>query len=81
MHPISHRRVAEIVVNTMMECGVIPQGDVDKYIRPIEMPDELKQKFQFYTHSENQMDFITDIAKGNDMKMVEYVKRLIKEGK
>ena len=27
------------------------------------------------------MDFITDIAKGNDMKMVEYVKRLIKEGK
>lgn len=81
MHPISHRQVAEIVVKTMMEEGVIPAGDVDKYIEPIEMPEELKAKFQFYTHAENQMEFITEIAKGNDEKMVAYVKRLIAEEK
>ena len=80
-HPISHRNVAEIVVKTMMEGGVIPAGNVDDYIKPIEMPEELKAKFQFYTHAENQMDFITEIAKGNVVKMADYVKRLIKEGK
>ena len=80
-HPISHRQVAEIVVKTMMEEGVIPAGDVDKYIKPIEMPEELKAKFQFYTHAENQLEFISEIAKGNDVKMANYVKRLIKECK
>ena len=80
-HPISHRYVAEIVVKTMMEEGVIPTSNVDNYIKPIEMPEELKAKFQFYTHAENQMDFITEIAKGNDVKMAEYIRKLIKYGK
>ena len=81
MHPISHRQVAEIVVKTMMEEGVIPTGEIDKYIILVEMPEDLKAKFQYYTHAENQMDFITEIAKGNDVKMAEYVKRLIKENR
>lgn len=80
-HPISHRYVAEIVVKTMMECEILPLGNVNNYIKPIEMPEELKEKFQFYTHAENQMDFISEIAKGNDVKMADYVRRLIKEGK
>ena len=80
-HPISHRQVAEIVVNTMMEEGVIPTTDVDNYIKPIEIPKELREKFQFYTHAAGQLDFITEIAKGNDMKMKEYVKDLIKANK
>lgn len=80
-HPISHRLVAETVVMTMMECGVIPQGDINDYIKPIEMPEELKAKFQYYTSAQDQMDFITEIAKGNNEKMAEYVRRLIKEGK
>lgn len=80
-HPISHRVVAEIVVRTMMECGVIPHGNVADYIKPINMPEELMAKFQFYTYAENQLDFITEIAKGNDVKMAEYVKRLIIEDK
>lgn len=80
-HPISHRNVAEIVVKTMMECHVIPLGDVDDYIKLIEMPEELKGKFQFYTHAENQMPFIAEIVKDNDLKMANYVRRLIVEGK
>ena len=80
-HPISHRQVAEIVVTTMMEKGVIPTTDVDNYIKPVEIPEELREKFQFYTHAAGQLDFITEIAKGNDLKMKEYVKTLIKANK
>ena len=80
-HPISHRHVAEIVIETMMEEGIIPQMPIDTYIQPIDIPEELREKFQFYTHSTGQLDFITDIAKGNDVKMKEYVRTLIKNGK
>ena len=50
-HPITHRNVAEIVVKTMMEEGVISSGDVDNYIRLVEIPEDLQEKFQFYTHA------------------------------
>lgn len=80
-HPISHRQVAEIVIETMMEEGVIPQKSIDLYIQPIEIPEELREKFQFYTHADNQLPFITEISKGNDIKMKEYVKHLIHAGK
>lgn len=80
-HPISHRQVAEIVVNTMMEEGVIPSTDVDNYIKPVEIPEELREKFQFYTHAAGQLDFITEIAQGNEVKMKEYIKALIKANK
>ena len=80
-HPISHRQVAEIVVNTMMEEGVIPSQDADSYIQLIDIPEELREKFQFYTHAAGQLDFITEIAKGNDFKMKKYVKALIKANK
>ena len=81
MHPISHRQVADIVINTMIEEGIIPQDITDRYITLIDMPEELRSKFQFYTHADNQLTFISEIAKGNDLKMVEYVKRLIRENK
>ena len=80
-HPISHRQVAEIVINTMMEERIIPQKPVEEYIKLIEIPEELRDKFQFYTHAAGQLDFITDIAKGNNMKMKEYVKALIRANK
>lgn len=80
-HPISHRQVAEIVINTMIEEKLIPSADVDKYIQLVEIPEELREKFQFYTHAAGQLDFITKIAKGNDVKMKEYVKALIKANK
>lgn len=80
-HPISHRHVADIVIITMMEEGVIPQMPLDSYIKLIDIPEELREKFQFYTHAAGQLDFITEIAKGNDVKMKEYVKTLIKANK
>lgn len=77
-HPISHRQVAEIVIGTMMEEGVIPQMPIDSYIQPIEIPEELRDKFQFYTHADNQLSFISEISKGNDEKMAMYVRDLIR---
>lgn len=80
-HPITHHQVAEIVIKTMMEEKVLPQDETEKYIQLIEIPEELREKFQFYTHAAGQLPFITEIANGNDIKMKEYVKKLIKEGK
>ena len=80
-HPISHEYVAEIVISTMMEQDVITQGNIKDYIKLIDIPVELVDKFQFYTHAESQLPFISEIAKDNDRKMADYVRRLIKEGK
>lgn len=80
-HPISHRHVAEIVIETMMREGVIPQMPVETYIHPIDIPEDLREKFQFYTHADNQLPFISEISQGNDKKMEAYVKKLIKEKK
>ena len=80
-NPVSHRLVAETVVNTMMKEGIVPQGDTADYIRLIEIPVELRDKFQFYTHSEHQLPFINDIAKDNVGKMEDYVKMLIEKNR
>ncbi len=80
-HPISHRQVAETVVKTMMGEGVIPQKSVNDYIQLIEIPEELREKIQFYTHSDSQFAFISEISKGNIEKMATYVRELIKKGK
>ena len=80
-HPISHRSVADIVIHTMMELGVIPNGSTDHYIKTIDIPEELRDKFQYYTHADNQQPFISEITKGNDSKMADYVRTLIKLGK
>ena len=80
-HPISHRQVAEIVINTMMHEGIIAKGPIDNYISMIDMPEELRGRFQFYTHSANQLSFITEISKGNDVKMAAYVRNLIRYNK
>ena len=77
-HPISHRQVAGVVINTMMQEGIISKGSIDDYIKLIDMPEELRGKFQFYTHSDNQLSFISEISKGNDLKMAAYVRNLIR---
>lgn len=81
MHPISHKQVAEIVIRTMISEGVIENSDINNYIQLIDMPEDLRGKFQFHTHSLNQEPFITEIAKGNDGKIETYVKNLIKYNK
>ena len=81
-NPISHLQIAELVVETLMNYGVVPiVSDPNEYIEMIDMPEELKAKFQFYTHSENQEAWISDITKGNYIKMRAYIENLIKYNK
>ena len=81
-HPISHLEIAELVVETLMNNNVIPVISCpNDYIDRIDMPEELRAKFQFYTHSENQEAWISDITKGNYEKMRAYIENLIKYNK
>ena len=80
-HPISHRRVAEIVIETIMEEGLIEEKAPAEYIKLIDIPAELRDKFQFYTFAEGQMESVSVITKGNEEKMKEYVKMLIRYNK
>ncbi len=81
-HPISHLAIAELVVETLMKNNVVPIVSCpNDYIERIEIPEEIKEKFQFYTHSENQETWISDITKGNYEKMRTYIENLIKYNK
>ena len=81
-HPISHLEIAGLVVETLMNNQIIPViSSPNDYIERIDMPEELKAKFQFYTHSENQEAWISEITKGNYEKMRAYIKNLIKYNK
>lgn len=80
-HPIAHRRVAEIVIETIMEEGLIEEKDPAEYIKLIDIPAELRDKFQFYTFAEGQMESVSVITKGNEEKMKEYVRMLIRYNK
>jgi len=80
-HPITHRRVAEIVVETLMEAGVIEEKSTEEYIRLIDMPQNLRSKFQFHTYAEGQKPQISAITVDNDLKMKEYVRQLIVNNK
>lgn len=81
-HPISHLEIAGLVVETLMNNNVVPViSSPNDYIERIDMPEELRAKFQFYTHSENQEAWISDITKGNYEKMRLYIEALIKADK
>lgn len=79
-HPISHKRVAEIVVETMMGENAIPKKSAEEYIHYIDMPKELRSKFQFHTFAEGQLKWISEVTEGNEEKMKLYVSKLIKTG-
>jgi ADP-L-glycero-D-manno-heptose 6-epimerase len=76
-HPVSTRKVAEIVIETFMEKGLLDGTIVEKYIQLIDMPEKLRGKFQFYTHAEDQLEFISKITQGNEQKIRNYVRLLI----
>lgn len=80
-HPIAHRRVAEIVVEILMEKGVIEKKNTAEYIRLIDMPHGLRSKFQFHTYAEGQLPQISIITVDNELKMKEYVRQLIANNK
>lgn len=78
MHPVTHRRVAEIVIEEFMAKGKLPKCyDLNRYIKIIEMPEELRKHFQYYTFAQGQLPFITEITKGNEEKIRNYVDNLI----
>lgn len=78
-NPISHLQIAELVVETLINSQVVPiVSNPSDYIESIDMPEELRAKFQFYTHSENQEAWISDITKDNYEKMRVYIENLIK---
>ena len=76
---LSNKQIAELVINTMIEENVINKNDINNYINLIEMPKEISNKFQFYTHSDKQLDFISNITKDNNIKIKQYIKTLIKK--
>jgi len=78
-NPISHLQIAELVVEVLMDNQVVPCiSDPSEYIERIDMPEDLRSKFQFYTHSENQDEWISAITKNNYEKMRIYIENLIK---
>lgn len=76
-HPVATRKVAEIVIECYMEKGILEKGDINKYIQLIDMPESLRGKFQFYTHADNQLEFISEITRENEQKIRDYVLTLI----
>lgn len=78
-HPVATRKVAETVIECYMEKGVLEKGDVNKYIQLIDMPESLRGKFQFYTHADNQLEFISEITRDNEQKIRDYVLTLIEK--
>jgi ADP-L-glycero-D-manno-heptose 6-epimerase len=79
-HPVSTRKVADIVIECFMEKGKLTGTKVEDYIQFIDMPERLRGKFQFYTHAEDQPTYISNITKGNEEKIRNYVLKLIEEG-
>ena len=75
-NPISHKRVAELVIETMIEEKVISENR--EYITPIPMPEELKHRFQYYTQAEDVPEWIKDIVNNTEGKMKGYIKKLCK---
>ena len=65
----------------MMEAGVVEKNDASYYIRLIDMPEDLRQKFQFHTFAEGQPKLISELTEGNAEKMKRYVNLLIQNGK
>lgn len=80
-HPISHRRVAEIVIEILIEEGVVETKAPEAYIKMIDMPQALREKFQFHTFAKGQLNLISEITKGNEEKMKQYVRKLIQNNK
>lgn len=74
--PISHNAIAEMVVEGFIKEGLL-YGKPSDYIKKIPIPDELKNKFQYYTCAEDLLPFISEKTINNKEKMKAYIKDLI----
>jgi len=78
--PISHKEVAQIVIQTMQEQGYLKfTTDFNSYIKLISMPPDLKNRFQFFTKAENIPTYISQITSNVRVKMKKYIEELCKE--
>ena len=73
-YPISHEKLAELVINTAIEENLIKNKE--KLIIKIEMPDNLVNKFQYLTKAEDLQDWISEITKNNEYKIKSYIVEL-----
>lgn len=78
-HSISHKEIAEMVVESYLEKGKLT-GKKEDYIKIVEMPPTLKERFQFLTLAEDLHPFIKEITDGNVEKMKFYINELIDSG-
>ena len=76
-HPVSHEHVADLVVDTMIEVGVI-SGDRKQYLNKIKMPKNLIDKFQYLTRADDLRNWIATITRDNKEKMKQYITTLSK---
>lgn len=75
-NPISHEKLARLIVETMIEENIIENKD--NLIIKTPMPENLIYKFQYLTKAENLIDWIADITKNNEFKIKSYIKELCK---
>jgi ADP-L-glycero-D-manno-heptose 6-epimerase len=76
--PISHKEIAQLIVDTVIEEGIIDPGK--SYIKPVPVPEELKNRFQYFTKAEDLPQWIREITKDKKQKIKYYIKQLCKGG-
>jgi ADP-L-glycero-D-manno-heptose 6-epimerase len=74
-NPISHEKLANFVVETLIERKIIEKGN--SYIKKIPMPENLKTKFQFYTIAEELPNWVRYFTINNEIKIKSYINKLI----
>lgn len=75
-NPISHKEIAQLVIDTMIEEKIIEPKK--NYIKLIPIPEELHNRFQYFTKAEDLPEWIEEITKDNIHKMKNYIKQLCK---
>jgi len=74
-HPISHQELASIVVDIFIKRGIKTLSE--DLIRPIQMPEDLLNTFQFFTKAEGVLPGIKKYTIDNKGKIENYVNQLI----
>lgn len=77
--PISHREIAELIIQTAIEMKLIEDKDVKNYIREIDIPKDLINKFQFYTFAEDTPYWAHQIIGNIKSNLKAYITQLCKE--
>jgi len=77
-NPISHKRLAKLVIDTMVDEKCINLSK--SYIKLIPIPEKLRSRFQYFTKAEDLPEWVKKITKYNENKIKQYIKQLCKEG-